>query len=271
MDLSEKYKKLTEYLRGFGMAAVAFSGGVDSTFLLAAAKDALGGGAAAVTVNSRVFPARELADAKEFCGKNGIRQIICDFDALGVGGFSENPVNRCYLCKKAMFAEIKKAAAENGIDIIAEGSNLDDEGDYRPGLLAVKESGIKSPLREVGFTKREIREMSKRLGLSAWDKPSRACLASRFAYGDSITAEGLARVEKAEMYLSGVGFAQLRVRVHGSIARIEVEPRDFAALIDARGSVCDYLKSLGFSYVTMDLTGFRTGSMNEAVPPSDRG
>ncbi|MBR0366649.1 MAG: ATP-dependent sacrificial sulfur transferase LarE, partial [Clostridia bacterium] len=184
----DKYARLTEYLRSLSPVAIAFSGGVDSTFLLKAAHDALGDAAVAVTIRSRLFPEREFKEAVDFCKKEGIRQIVIDADELKTPGFCENPKNRCYLCKSDMFGRVRKAVTELGIENMLEGSNKDDEGDYRPGLVAIAEQDIKSPLRDAGLTKAEIRKLSAEMGLPTWDKPSFACLATRFVYGETITA-----------------------------------------------------------------------------------
>ena len=194
-----------------------------------------------------------------------IRHIICDVNPLAVKGFADNPLDRCYICKKEIFGIIKNIAAENGVNAVAEGSNLDDGDDYRPGMKAIRELGVLSPLQTAGFTKREIRKMSEKLGLSTWNKPSFACLASRFAYGEKITAEKLKRVEKAEKILKNSGFRQFRVRVHGELARIELLPEDFEKLFKVREKLYSDIKALGFSYVTMDLQGYRMGSMNEGI------
>lgn len=263
--MNEKYERLKEYMKSLGSAAVAFSSGVDSTFLLKAAKAALGDNVIAVTAKSRSFPKRELNETVNFCKENNIRHIIFESEELGIDGFRKNPVNRCYLCKNEIFKKIKEIADENNIACVAEGSNTDDDGDYRPGLIAVKELGIKSPLRHVGFTKREIRELSKRLGLPTWNKQSFACLATRFVYGEEITEKKLDMVDRSEQLLLDMGFHQLRVRIHGNIARIEVMPDEFEKLIKNRENIYIRLKSLGFDYVTMDLQGYRTGSMNETV------
>ncbi len=263
--MNEKYERLKEYMKSLGSVAVAFSSGVDSTFLLKAAKAALGDSVIAVTAKSRSFPKRELNEAVNFCKENNIRHIIFESEELGIDGFRQNPVNRCYLCKKEIFKKIKEIADENNIACVAEGSNTDDDGDYRPGLIAVKELGIKSPLRHVGFTKREIRELSKRLGLPTWNKQSFACLATRFVYGEEITEKKLDMVDRSEQLLLDMGFHQLRVRIHGNIARIEVMPDEFEKLIKNREDIYTRLKSFGFDYVTMDLQGYRTGSMNETV------
>lgn len=263
--MNEKYERLKEYMKSLGSVAVAFSSGVDSTFLLKAAKAALGDNVIAVTAKSRSFPKRELNEAVNFCKENNIRHIIFESEELSIDGFRQNPVNRCYLCKKEIFKKIKEIADENNIACVAEGSNTDDDGDYRPGLIAVKELGIKSPLRHVGFTKREIRELSKRLGLPTWNKQSFACLATRFVYGEEITEKKLDMVDRSEQLLLDMGFHQLRVRIHGNIARIEVMPDEFEKLIKNREDIYTRLKDFGFDYVTMDLQGYRMGSMNETV------
>ena len=262
-----KYDELKKMLKDFGSAAVAFSSGVDSTFLLYAAKEALGDKVIAVSAKSCSFPERELTEAKAFCEAHKIRHIIFESKELEIEGFSENPVNRCYICKHELFEKIIKIAENEGISVILEGSNLDDNGDYRPGLQAVAELGIKSPLRSLGFTKEDIRALSKYLGLPTWEKPSFACLASRFVYGETITKEKLAMVDKAEQMLLDLGFRQVRVRIHGTMARIEVLPDEFEKLIseEIRSQITASFKSFGFTYVTMDLTGYRTGSMNEVI------
>jgi uncharacterized protein len=246
---------------------VAFSSGVDSTFLLKVAKEVLGDKVIAVTAQSCSFPKRELNEAKAFCKQEGIRHFICDSEELEIEGFRQNPPNRCYLCKKELFETILKIAQENGIQYVVEGSNMDDNGDYRPGLKAIAELEIKSPLRVAELTKSEIRALSKEMGLPTWEKQSFACLASRFVYGETITEEKLSMVDKAEQLLLDRGFHQVRVRIHGTMARIEVMPEEFEKLVEqsVREEVVNACKSYGFTYVTMDLSGYRMGSMNETL------
>ena len=272
MDMSslhEKKEKLEAYLKELKSVAVAFSSGVDSTFLLKAACDTLGEAAIAVTAVSSVFPESEAREAREFCLNNGIEQLIVEMDPLSIEGFKENPRDRCYICKKAIFSKLKLAAAAKGSYCLAEGSNMDDMGDYRPGMKAVEELGVKSPLRHAGLTKEEIRALSREMGLPTYDKPSFACLASRFPYGEKIDREKLGMVEEAEKFLLGQGFRQARVRIHGggNIARIELLPSEINKLLseEFRTEVNKTLKGLGFSYVALDLAGYRSGSMNEVL------
>ncbi|MCR5599090.1 MAG: ATP-dependent sacrificial sulfur transferase LarE [Lachnospiraceae bacterium] len=263
----KKYEDLKQMLKDYGSAAVAFSSGVDSAFLLYAAKEALGDKVIAVTAKSCSFPQRELNEAKAFCESHKIRHFIFESEELDIEGFSHNPKNRCYLCKHELFEKIIKIAEDEGIAVILEGSNLDDNGDYRPGLQAVAELGIKSPLRAIGFTKEDIRVLSGNLGLPTWNKQSFACLSSRFVYGETISREKLGMVDKAEQLLLDLGFRQVRVRIHGTMARIEIMPEEFEKLIsgEIRSQITETFRNLGFTYVTMDLTGYRTGSMNEVI------
>ena len=263
----KKYNDLIRTIKDFGSVAVAFSSGVDSTFLLYAAKEALGDRVIAVTAQSCSFPKRELNEAKDFCEQQKIRHFICESEELDIDGFSHNPKNRCYLCKHELFEKIQEIAEQEKITAIVEGSNLDDNGDYRPGLTAVAELGIHSPLRSIGFTKEDIRALSRHFGLPTWNKQSFACLSSRFVYGETISREKLGMVDKAEQLLLDLGFHQVRVRIHGMIARIEIMPEEFPKIIqeDIRSQITESFKSFGFTYVSLDLTGYRTGSMNETL------
>lgn len=267
MDINGKFEKLKNYLSSLESVVVAFSSGVDSTFLLKTAHDVLGDKVIAVTAESCSFPKRELNEAKLFCQKEGIKHIVVESEELEIDGFCKNPVNRCYLCKKELFEKITEIAKENNIKNIVEGSNIDDNGDYRPGLQAVSELNIKSPLRYAELNKNEIRELSKKLELNTWDKQSFACLSSRFVYGEEITKEKLSMVDKAEQLLLDLGFHQLRVRIHGTIARIEVLPDEFPELIEEKNrlKIVTEFEKYGFTYISMDLKGYRTGSMNETL------
>lgn len=263
----KKQDRLVEYLKELGSVAVAFSGGVDSTYLLKVAHDTLGDKVIAVTARSCSFPERELKEATDFCKKEGIRHYVCESEELDIEGFAHNPKNRCYICKHELFEKIIGITKENDIRYVAEGSNMDDNGDYRPGLQAVAELGVTSPLRHSQLYKEDIRILSRELGLPTWDKQSFACLSSRFVYGEEITREKLGMVDKAEQLLLDLGFHQVRVRIHGMIARIEVMPDEFEELIrkENRERIVKEFKTYGFTYVTMDLSGYRTGSMNETL------
>lgn len=270
-----KLDDLRAYLRELGSVAVAFSGGVDSTFLLKVAHDELGDAAIAITARSESFPVREFREAADFCSREGIRHVSVTSNELDIPGFSHNPTNRCYLCKKEFFSTIIGRMGEEGVSYLCEGSNMDDEGDFRPGLKAVAELGVKSPLRHARLYKAEIRALSREMGLPTWDKQSFACLSSRFPYGEEITRKKLAMVDEAEQFMLDRGYHQLRVRIHGdvgggTIARIEVAPDEMERLFADRAAVAGALRSVGFTYVTMDLMGYRTGSMNETLTAAQK-
>lgn len=267
MEAFQKKEKLVAYLKELGSVAVAFSSGVDSTFLLKVAHDTLGDKVIAVTARSCSFPERELKEAQAFAAEHSIPHVICDSEELNIDGFSCNPKNRCYLCKTELFTKINAIAQKHGLNHVVEGSNMDDMGDYRPGLQAVKELNVKSPLRYAELSKAEIRELSREMGLPTWKKQSFACLSSRFVYGEEITEKKLNMVDQAEQLLLDLGFSQVRVRIHGTIARIELSPAEFSKIMaeDIRETVYTKLKGYGFSYVSLDLRGYRTGSMNETL------
>jgi uncharacterized protein len=263
----EKYNRLLSILSSYGSAAVAFSSGVDSTFLLYAARSALSDNVLAMTASSGVFPKRELDEALGYCDRLGIKHIVINVNEMEIEGFAENPKDRCYICKKVLFQNFLDTAAAEKMAVVVEGSNLDDEGDYRPGLKAIDELGIKSPLREAGMTKNDIRCLSQHFGLPTWDKSSFACLASRFPYGENISDKKLDMVDKAEQLIMELGFKQFRVRIHGNdifLARIELLPEDIKRIMEeeVRNQVHESLRKIGFTYVSLDLYGYRTGNMN---------
>lgn len=262
--MPNKQEQLESILKGIGSAAVAFSAGVDSTYLLKTAHDVLGDNARAVIVKSPLIPGRDISEAEKFCAEQGIKLNVIEYDPLGSEAFTINPKDRCYVCKKAIFSLIMDEARKLDLNTVIEGTNADDVFDYRPGMKALAELNVRSPLKEAGLTKADIRELSQAEGLSTWDKPSFACLATRIPYGNTITAEVLSRIDKAEEFLYGLGIRQFRVRSHGELARIEVLPEDFAVLIEEnkRTALTEYFKKIGYKYVSLDLTGYRTGSMN---------
>ncbi|MDR2108996.1 MAG: ATP-dependent sacrificial sulfur transferase LarE [Coriobacteriales bacterium] len=270
-ELNAKGERLYGLLASYQSVAVAFSGGVDSSLLLDVAHEALGDNCLALTAYSASFPQRERAAAAAFCEQRGIAHDEVANEELEIEGFCTNPPNRCYLCKRSLFEKLLAVAAERGIAVVAEGSNHDDLGDYRPGLTAIAELGIASPLREVGLTKAEVRALARRRCLAVWNKPAFACLASRLPYNTPITSELLARIDAAEQFLLDVGLGQVRVRVHGDVARIETDARGDEALLSAqlRGAVNRRLQELGFAYVALDLGGYRSGSMNRGLSHPD--
>jgi uncharacterized protein len=271
MDLQLKQDELDKLLKSYGRVAIAFSGGVDSCFLLAVAVKVLSvKNILAVTARSAAFPKRELNEATTFCQEREIEQIIIDSEELAIDGFSQNPTNRCYLCKQELYTKIITIAQDHGIAVVLDGSNADDVGDFRPGMQAKAELGVSSPLLEAGLTKNDIRSLSKQMGLASWNKQSFACLSSRFPYGETIDITKLAMVEQAEQLLLDQGFSFVRVRIHGTkdyIARIEVLPAEMPRLLKdkLREQIITAFKQYGFAYVTIDIKGYRTGSMNEVL------
>jgi len=263
----DKMKRLSEILKKMGGVAIAFSGGVDSTFLAAAAKKVLGDNVLLITALSPTYPEKEQKTARQLARRLGIKQEIIVSNELKIPGFAENPVNRCYFCKKELFSIVKELAHKKGIEVVVDGSNADDLADYRPGRKALKELGVRSPLLEAGFTKKDIRHFSRKIGLPTADKPSMACLASRFPYGSKITEKKLTAVDKVEDFLLSKGFRQVRVRHHGEIARIEVEPSELEKILKPglREKIANCARKSGFTYVALDLEGYRTGSMNETL------
>lgn len=265
MTFDEKYKKLKENIKKLGSVAIAFSGGVDSTLLAKVCKDVLGHKAIAITVFAPMHSSREIQEALVFGKKIGIKHNVIKFSEIDIDGFKENPMDRCYICKKKIFSDIKKEAEKYGIKYVVDGSNMDDLQDYRPGLKAIEELEVISPLKEAGLTKEDIRYLSKKLELPTWNKPAFACLVSRIPYGEEITKKKLNMIEKSEDYLREIGFRQYRVRCHGDISRIEVAPEERTKFfhIGVLDGINNKFKELGFSYVSMDLEGYKMGKMNK--------
>jgi uncharacterized protein len=269
-SLERKYARLKEILRDIDGAVVAYSGGVDSTLLLKAAVEALGQRALAVTAESETYPQREGEEAARFARELGARHRVLRTSELEIEHFVSNPPERCYYCKKELFGKLLSIAREETLEAVLDGSNVDDTGDHRPGMRAAAELGVRSPLQEAALSKEDIRAISKELGLPTWNKPSFACLASRFPYGDLITPEKLTRVGAAEELLRSLGVSQVRVRDHGDTARIEVTTEHFDLIMrpDNRERIVAELRALGYLYVALDLQGYRTGSMNAPLDAS---
>lgn len=267
MTIYEKLEKLKSNIKSLKRVAIAFSGGVDSCFLLKVASEVLGKEVVAITAHSSTYPERELNEAIEFAKCYSIKHRIISSEELEVEGFSDNPINRCYLCKNELYEKIKEIAKEEGAHYILEGSNVDDLGDFRPGMQAVREHGVLSPLKDALMTKEEIRLLSKEMGLKSWDKQAFACLSSRFPYGEKITKDKLQMIDRAEQLLLDLGFSQVRVRYHKDIARIEICQEQFEKLMASktREKIYEEFKNIGFMYTALDLKGYRTGSLNEGL------
>jgi pyridinium-3,5-biscarboxylic acid mononucleotide sulfurtransferase len=265
--MEEKIERLKEILRDLESVLVAFSGGVDSTFLLKVAYDVLGEKAVALTAISPSYPAFELEEAREIARKIGVRLITEDSHELSIPGYAENSPRRCFFCKAELLSICFNKAKELGIKNVIYGATLSDLGDFRPGMEAAKEMGAMAPLLEAGLTKEEIRELSRRMGLSTWDKPQMACLSSRIPYGITVTEDKLKTIALSELFLRQLGLRQFRVRYHEKIARIEIDEGEFDKLLsrDLRTRISKRLKELGFTYVTVDVDGYRSGSMNEGL------
>jgi uncharacterized protein len=265
MSRAAKLEDLKNRIAGKGRLLVAYSGGVDSSLLAKVANDVLGDSALAVILDSVTLARSELEQARELAKFLGLNCMVAEFSILSDEDFTQNPANRCYICKKKSAALLKSIAREKGIDCIADGVNLSDYMDYRPGIRACDEEGIWHPFVESGITKEDIRSLAQSLGIASWNKPSSACLSSRIPYGERITEGNLEMVDEAEEYLKHLGFGQLRVRAHGQTARIELPQLDAEKALRCRDEIALKLKSIGFKYVTLDLDGFRTGSMNEVL------
>ncbi len=265
--LKEKTDKLRMILKEMSGCVVGFSGGVDSTLLFAVAVDVLGNRALAVTATSKTYPERELNEARELAERIGGRHLVIVSEELDIPEFRDNPRNRCYYCKKELFGKLRAIADQEGVGYVLDGTNIDDASDHRPGRTAAEELQVRSPLEEAGFTKQDIRDLSREIGLSTWDKPAFACLSSRFPYGTAITPERVGQVGQAEESLRGLDFRVLRVRYHGNVARVELGEREFELAVGVlRNEVINLVKAAGFTYVALDLQGYRTGAMNEETP-----
>ncbi|MBW2634230.1 MAG: ATP-dependent sacrificial sulfur transferase LarE [Deltaproteobacteria bacterium] len=268
----KKYNILKGLISKMNSAAIAFSGGVDSTFLLKVCSDVQGFDALAVTAKSETFPKRELEQAKFLARQMPVTHVIIQSEELNIPGFTDNPPDRCFMCKNELFSKVKQLADEYGLAWVFDGSNADDADDFRPGRKAAKDLGVRSPLEESKLGKKEIRVLSKAIGLPTWNKPSYACLSSRFPYFSKISRAALKQVEKAESYLSQFGMRVFRVRHHGTMARLELGKDEMRCLWqgNTRNQIVNYLKSIGYSYIAVDLEGYRSGSMNETLSDKEK-
>lgn len=271
MTPADKLSLLKENLAGMTSLALAYSGGVDSTFLMVVAHEVLSSNFLAIIAASPTLPQREQEEAIKMAESMKVPYLLIKVEPFEIAGYADNEPDRCYLCKSQLFNRIREIACEQGIERVADGSNLDDLGDYRPGLIALQALKVSSPLMEAGLTKADIRELSREMGLATWDKPAAACLASRFPYGQRIDREKLSRVEQAEDLLHDLGFRQVRVRVHNDLARIEVATAERTKVINEAlmDQISKSFKDLGFRYVALDLEGYRTGSLNPATGSKD--
>ena len=271
MEVEDKLSKLKKIVSKLGSVVVAFSGGVDSTLVAKVCYDTLKDNSMAVTARSETYPDFEFKESQKLAREIGIKHMVVDTSELAIEGFANNPPERCYFCKTELFGKLKEIAKEHGFLNVADGANLDDTQEFRPGLKASKELNVRSPLKEAGLKKEDIRKVSKLLNLPNWNKPAYACLSSRFPYGQSITEEKISMVSEAEKYLRDLGLIQFRVRHHETIARIEILPKDIHILTNspAREELTAKFKKIGFTYITLDLEGYRSGSMNETLSETE--